>query len=100
MEEQDQDEIPLLTKEEAIAEVRRWLEAEKTDPEKIFAAFGETTIRYKDLISHLERETPDGSLLLFAISRGRAMKKSREEEMQALLQIIGRPPKPKEPSGS
>ncbi len=94
------DTIPLLSKEEAIAEVRRWLEVEKTDPERIFAAFGETTIRYKDLIAHLEQETPDGKFLLFAISRGWTMKKSREEEMQALLQIIGRPPKPNEPSGS
>jgi hypothetical protein len=93
------DEIPLLSKEEAIAEVRRWLEVEKVDPERIFAAFGEATIRYKDLIHHLEHETPDGKLLLFAVSRGRAMKKSRGEEMQSLLQIVS-PPKPQEPSGS
>jgi hypothetical protein len=92
--------IPLLTKEEAIAEVRRWLEEEKVDPEKIFAAFGETTIRYKDLLLHLERDTPDGKLLLFAISRGRLMKRSRAQEMQALLQIIGQPPKPGKPSVS
>jgi len=100
MEEQDQDEIPLLTKEEAIAAVWRWLEVEKTDPEKIFAAFGDTTIRYKDLISQLEQDTPDGRLLLFAISRGRAMKTSRDQEMQALLQIIAPPPKPETPSTS
>ncbi len=100
MEEQDQDEIPLLTKEEAIAAVRRWLEVEKTDPEKIFAAFGDTTIRYKDLIHHLEQETPDGKLVLFAISRGRLMKRSREQEMQALLQIIAAPPKPDRPPTS
>ncbi len=93
-------EIPLLTKEEAIAAVRRWLEVEKTDPEKIFAAFGDTTIRYKDLISHLEQDTPDGRLLLFAISRGRAMKTSRDQEMQALFQIIAPPPKPDTPSTS
>jgi hypothetical protein len=93
-------EIPLLTKEEAIAEVRRWLEVEKADPERIFAAFGDTTIRYKDLISHLEQDTPDGKLLLFAISRGRAMKTSRDQEMQALLQIIAPPPKPETPSTS
>jgi hypothetical protein len=93
------DEIPLLSKEEAITEVRRWLEVEKVDPERIFAAFGEATIRYKDLIHHLEQETPDGKLLLFAISRGRLMKKSRGEEMQSLLQIVS-PPKPQEPSGS
>jgi hypothetical protein len=90
--------IPLLTKEEAIAEVRRWLEEEKVDPEKIFAASGETTIRYKDLLQHLEQDTPDGKLLLLAISRGRLMKRSREQEMQALLQIIGQPPKPGKPS--
>jgi len=86
------DEIPLLSKKEAIAEVRRWLEVEKVDPERIFAAFGEATIRYKDLIHHLEHETPDGKLLLFSISRGRLMKKSRDQEMQNLLQIIA-PPK-------
>ncbi|MFI5341213.1 MAG: hypothetical protein ACHQ7N_15420 [Candidatus Methylomirabilales bacterium] len=100
MQDPQSDEIPLLTKTEAIAEVRRWLEAEKVDPEKIFAASGETTIRYKDLLHHLEQETPDGKLLLFAISRGRLMKRSREQEMQALLQIIGQPPKPDKPSAS
>jgi hypothetical protein len=94
------DEIPILTKAEAIAEVRRWLEVEKVDPEKIFAATGETTIRYKDLVHHLEEETPDGKLLLFAISRGRAMKKTRDQEMQAFLQIVAQPPKPERPSGS
>ncbi len=97
--EQGPDEIVLLSKEEAIAEVRRWLEVEKVDPERIFAAFGETTIRYKDLIHHLERETPDGKLLLFAISRGRAMKKTRDQELQALVQIIAPPSKPGKPSG-
>lgn len=100
MQDPQDDEIPLLSKEEAIAEVRRWLEVEKVDPERIFAAFGEKTIRYKDLIHHLEQETPDGKLLLFAISRGRAMKESRDQEMQALLQIISAPPKPGELSTS
>ncbi len=99
MEAKDQDEIPLLTNEEAIAEVRRWLDVEKVDPEKPFASFGETTIRYKDLIPHLEGETPDGKLLLFAISRGRAMKKTRDQEMEALFQIIA-PPKPDRPPTS
>ncbi len=94
------DEIPILTKEEAIAEVRRWLEEEQVAPERIFAASGETTIRYKDLIHHLEQETPDGKLLLFAISRGRLMKRSRQQEMQRLHQIIAPPPEPAEPSGS
>jgi hypothetical protein len=100
MQDSQGDEIPLLTKEEAIAEVRRWLEDERVDPERIFAASGETTIRYKDLIHHLEQETADGRLLLFAISRGRLMKRSRQQEMQRLLGIIAPPPKPEKPSGS
>ncbi|MBI2564153.1 MAG: hypothetical protein HYW08_17570 [candidate division NC10 bacterium] len=100
MQDPQDDEISLLSKEEAIAEVRTWLEVEKVDPEKIFAASGETTIRYKDLIHHLEQETPDGKLLLFAVSRGRAMKKSRDQEMQALLQVIAQPPRPEKPSDS
>ena len=85
------DDIPLLSKNEAMAEVRRWLEEEQVDPEKIFAAFGETTIRYKDLLHHLEQETPDGRLLRLAISRGRLMKQSRRQETETLLQIISRP---------
>lgn len=97
MHDTQDDEIPNLSKEEAIAEVRRWLEVEKVDPERIFAASGETKIRYKDLIHHLEQETPDGKLLLFAISRGHLMKKSRKQEMQALLQIVAPPPKPEAP---
>ncbi len=95
-----QDEIPLVTKEEAIAEVRRWLEVEKVDPEKIFAVSGDTTIRYKDLIGHLVQETPDGKLLLFAISRGRLIKTARDREIQALLEIAVPPPKPGEPASS
>ena len=98
MQEPRDDEISLLTKEEAIAEVRRWLEVEKVDPERIFASFGEEAIRYKDLIHHLEGETPDGKLLLFAISRGRSIKKSRDQEMEKMLQIIAQPPKPEKPS--
>lgn len=100
MHDTDPDDIPLLTKEEAIAEVRRWLEVEQVDPEKIFAAFGETMVRYKDLIAHLEQDTPDGSLLLLAISRGRVMKQTRDREMEALLQIIGQPPPPRKASAS
>ena len=100
MDEKDQDGIPLLTKDEAIAEVRRWQEVEKVDPERIFAASGETTIRYKDLIHHLEQETADGKLLRFAISRGRRMTQSRQREMQRLLQVIAPPPKPEKPSAS
>jgi hypothetical protein len=97
-----EDEIPLLSKEEAIAEVRKWLEVEKVDPERIFATSGDTTIRYKQLISHLEQETPDGKLLLFAISRGRLIKQTRDQELQALLDIAMPLPKPKaqEPSAS
>ncbi len=98
MEGPEQDEVPLLSKEEAIAEVRRWLEVEKVDPEIIFAEYGGTTIRYKDLIPHLEQETPDGKLLLFAISRGHVMKKSRDRGMEALLQIIAPPKLNKPPS--
>ena len=94
------DEIPLVTKEEAIAEVRRWLEVEQVDPEKIFAVSGDTTIRYKDLMVHLEQETPDGKLLLFAISRGRLFKQARDQELQALLEIAAPPPKPKGPPRS
>ncbi|HSD51080.1 MAG TPA: hypothetical protein VLG48_06690 [Candidatus Methylomirabilis sp.] len=100
MEEHDREEIPLLTKDEAIAEVRRWLEVEQVDPEKIFAAFGETTIRYQDLIPHLEQETPDGKLLLLAISRGRVMKRRQDRELEALLQIISPPAPPEKPAAS
>jgi hypothetical protein len=89
------EEIPLVTKEEAIAEVRRWLEVDQVDPEKIFAVFGDTTIRYKDLMLHLEQETPDGKLLRFAISRGRLLKQTRDREFQALLEIAAPPSKPK-----
>lgn len=92
MKDSEYDEIPLISKDEAIAEVRRWLEVDKVDPEKIFAAFGETSIRYKDLIPHLEQDTPDGRLLLLAISRGRVMKVTRDRELEAMLQIISPPP--------
>ncbi len=84
--------IQLLSKAEAIAQVRKWLEVDKVDPETIFAATGEATIRYKDLIAHLEQETPDGKLLLFAISRGRLIRQDRDREIQALLQIASLPP--------
>ncbi|HSB80686.1 MAG TPA: hypothetical protein VLM91_18040 [Candidatus Methylomirabilis sp.] len=100
MQDAPDDAIPLLTKEEAIAEVRRWLEVEKVDPERIFAALGDTTIRYKDLMAHLEHETPDGKLLLFAISRGRLIKTTRDREIQALLDIAIPPPKPEGPAPS
>lgn len=97
---QGQDEIILLSKEEAIAEVRRWLEVERVDPEKTFAAFGDTAFRYKDLIPLLEQGSPDGELLRYAISRGRVMKKRRDRELEALLQIITPPPKPEKPPDS
>ena len=92
------DEVILLTKAEAIAEVRRWLEVDQVDPEKIFVAAGESTICYKDLIPHLEQETPDGKLLLFAISRGRGMRASRAAGARALLDILPQPPKPETPT--
>lgn len=82
-----------------LAEVRRWLEVEKVDPETIFAASGEMMIRYKDLIHHLEHETPDGKLLLFAICRGRVMKRSGGQQAQALLQIDTSRPQTDKPSG-
>jgi hypothetical protein len=88
MEPQDLDDIPLLSKEEAIAEVRRWLEVEKVDPERVFTQTGDQVIRYKDLVACLEQDTPDGKLLRFAISRGRAMKSERSRALQHLLHII------------
>ena len=98
--EHDGDEIPLVSKDEAIAEVRRWLEVEQVDPDGVFTETSGQLIRYKDLISHLEQETPDGKLLLFAISRGRLMKRTRGRQTQALLQITPAPPTPEEPATS
>lgn len=98
--EQGGVDIPLLSKEEAIAEVRRWLDVEQVDPERIFSQMGDQIVRYKDLISHLEQETPDGKLLRFSISRGRVMKRARDPGMRTLLQIITPPPSPEEPSSS
>ena len=98
MSEDDSGEIPLLSMEEAIAEVRRWLDVEKVDPERIFSQMGDQIVRYKDLIYHLEQETPDGKLLRFSISRGRLIKRDRDQRMQALLQIVAQPPKPEKPS--
>ena len=80
-------DIPLLTTQDAIAEVRRWLEAEQVDPERVFAQTGDQIIRYKDLIMHLEHDTPDGQLLRFAISRGRIMRNERRRATEALFQI-------------
>ena len=60
-------------------------------PRTIFTATGGQTVRYKDLIAHLEQETPDGCLLRFAISRGRSMKQERGQAMRSLLQIAPPP---------
>jgi hypothetical protein len=97
---QDNDDIPLLSKAEAIAEVRRWLEEEKVDPERIFSQMGDQIVRYKDLIAHLEQETPDGKLLRFSISRGRFMKRDRDRQMQAVLQILTQRSTPEKPPTS
>ncbi len=94
MTEPEPEEVPLVSLEEAVAEVKRWLEVERVDPDRVFAASGDTTIRYKDLIDHLQRETPDGRLLRFAISRGRLLRQGREEARRALLQITDPPGKP------
>jgi len=88
------DDVPLVSKEEAIAEVRRWLDMEGVDPEGIFTASGDQTVRYRDLIAHLEQETADGNLLRFAISRGRMMKTERRRAQQALFQIASEPGRP------
>lgn len=98
MEPQDLDEIPLVSTEEAIAEVRRWLDVEKVDPERIFTQMGDQVIRYRDLVACLERDTPDGRLLRFAISRGRAMKTERSLARQHLLQITPPPAAGKQPA--
>jgi hypothetical protein len=98
MESQDLDDIPLVSAEEAIAEVRRWLEVEKIDPERIFTQMGDQVIRYRDLVACLERDTPDGRLLRFAISRGRAIKTERSLARQHLLQITPPPASGKQPA--
>lgn len=94
MDSEEVDGTPLVSKEEAIAQVRRWLEAEKVDPEAIFSATGEQVLRYKDLIAHLEQDTPDGRILRFAISRGRVMKGDRARSRSPLLEIAPSPPPP------
>ena len=70
-------EPPMLSKEEAIAEVKRWIERHKIDPSQIFARTGEVVVRYGDLIPHLEQETDEGRVLLRAISRGQVIRKER-----------------------
>ncbi len=74
----EQTEPLLLTKEEAIAEVKLWFERYKIDPSQIFARAGEQVVRYGDLIPHLEQETEEGRLLLRAISRGRVVRQQRQ----------------------
>jgi hypothetical protein len=96
MTEPERDEVALVSVAEAVAEVRRWLEVEEVDPEGIFTAAGEQTVRYRDLIGHLTRGTPDGELLRFAISRGRAMRQERPRAIHSLLQIA--PPAAAEPA--
>ncbi|MGH7428778.1 MAG: hypothetical protein ACREJ4_10575, partial [Candidatus Methylomirabilaceae bacterium] len=71
-------EPPMLSKDQAIAEVKRWFERYKIDPNQIFARAGDLIVRYGDLIPHLEQETDEGRLLLRAISRGQVIRKQRE----------------------
>ena len=71
-------EPPLLAKAEAIAEVKRWIERHKIDPNTIFARTGDLVVRYGDLVPHLEQETDEGRLLLRALSRGRLIRQQRE----------------------
>jgi hypothetical protein len=85
------DEVSLLSRAEAIAEVSRWLEVERVDPEQIFIATGSSTTRYRDLIPILEQETPDAQLLRLAISRGRDMKAARPPGSGPLLSILPAP---------
>jgi hypothetical protein len=73
----EDEEPPLLTKEEAIAEVNRWIDRYTIDQNQIFARIGELVICYRDLIPHLEQETDEGRLLLRAISRGRVVRGQR-----------------------
>lgn len=81
---QEEEDVPILSREEAIAEVRRWLDAEKIDPERIFTSFGDVTYRYKDLIPLLEQDTADSRILILAMSRGRVIRKKTSEERQLL----------------
>ncbi|MBZ0170713.1 hypothetical protein MELA_00606 [Candidatus Methylomirabilis lanthanidiphila] len=73
----EEGEPPLLTREEAIAEVKRWFERYKIDQNQIFARVGELVVHYGDLIPHLEQGTDTGQLLLRAISRGRVVRQQR-----------------------
>jgi hypothetical protein len=75
----DDAEPALLSKEQAIAEVRRWIERYRIDPNQIFARAGDLVVRYGDLIPHLEQETDEGRLILRAISRGQVIRRQREQ---------------------
>ena len=74
--------------------MRRWLDVDGVDPERIFTATGDQIVRDRTSIAHLEQETPDGNLLRFAISRGRMMKTDRRRAQQALFQIASEPARP------
>ena len=76
--DREEAEPPILTKQEAIDEVKRWFKQYKIDPNQIFARSGELIVRYGDLIDHLEQETEDGRLLLRAISRGQVIRRQRQ----------------------
>ena len=76
--DRDEAEPPILTKQEAIDEVKRWFQQYKIDPDQIFARSGKLIVRYGDLIHHLEQETEDGRLLLRAISRGQVIRRQRQ----------------------
>ncbi len=79
-------DVPLVSVEEAVAEVQRWLD-DGIDPEGVFAATGDQVIRYKDLISHLQRGTPDGHMLRLAIARGRMIRGERAAGLKDLWRI-------------
>lgn len=77
----EEGEPPLLTKEEAIAEVKRWIDRYQIDQNQVFARIGELVVRYGDLIPYLEQETDEGRLLLRAISRGRAIRQQQRTHL-------------------
>jgi hypothetical protein len=77
MSELPEEDLPLVSVEEAVAEVRRWLEVERVDPEQIFAMADARMIYYKDLIPLLEAGGEDSRLIRFAIARGRGIRQAR-----------------------
>jgi len=72
-----EEDLPLVSAEEAVTEVRRWLEVERVDPEQIFAMADARMIYYKDLIPLLEAGGEESRLIRFAIARGRAIRRAR-----------------------